>query len=101
MINVIASIHVKEGKLDNFVEIFKSNIPAVLNEKGCIEYFPTVDLPTGILPQELNKNTVTVLEKWDTLEDLKSHLSSPHMLEYRIKTEDLVETMSIKVLKEI
>ena len=50
MISVIASIHIKDGQLDEFIEIFKSNMPAVLGEKGCIEYLPTVDMPTGLPP---------------------------------------------------
>jgi len=100
MINVIASIQIKEGQLSEFIEIFKSNIPAVLKEKGCIEYFPTVDLPTGLPPQELNNNVVTIIEKWDSLEDLQAHLSSAHMLKYREQTKDLVEKMSVKVLRE-
>ena len=100
MINVIASIHIKEGKLSEFIEIFKSNISAVLEEKGCIEYIPTVDVPTGLPPQKLNDNVVTIIEKWETLEDLKTHLSAPHMLKYREKTKELVEKMSVKVLKE-
>jgi len=25
-------------------------------EKGCIEYVPTIDVPTGLPPQELNNN---------------------------------------------
>jgi len=100
MINVIASIHIKESKLEEFIDIFKSNIPSVLKEKGCIEYVPTVDVPTGLPPQELNSNVITIIEKWDSLEDLKVHLSAPHMLEYREQTKDLVEKMSVKVLKE-
>jgi len=54
MINVIASIQIKEGKLPEFIETFKSNVPSVLEEEGCIEYVPTIDLPTGFPPQELN-----------------------------------------------
>ena len=101
MINVIASIQLKEGQLSDFIEIFKSNIPKVLEEKGCIEYVPTVDVPTGLPPQELNPNGVTIIEKWNSLEDLTAHLSSPHMLSYREKTKTLVEKMSVKVLKEV
>ena len=101
MISVIASIYVKEGQLDKFIEIFKSNMPAVLEEKGCIEYIPTVDMPTGLPPQDLNKNVVTIIEKWSSIEDLNAHLSSPHMLEYKEKTNDLVESMTVKVLKEV
>jgi quinol monooxygenase YgiN len=100
MINVIASIHIKEGQLSEFIDIFKSNIPNVVKEKGCIEYIPTIDLATGLPPQELNSNVVTIIEKWDSLKDLQAHLSAPHMLEYRKQTKNLVEKMSVKVLKE-
>lgn len=101
MISVIASIHIKDGLLNEFIEIFKSNMPAVLKEEGCIEYIPTVDKPTGLPPQALNKNVVTILEKWDSVEALTAHLSSPHMLEYKEKTSDIVESMEIKVLEEV
>jgi len=100
MINVIASIHIKEGRLSEFIEIFKSNIPKVLEEKGCIEYVPTIDVPTGLPPQELNDNVVTIIEKWDSLEDLKVHLLAPHMLAYKEKVKDLVDKLSLKVLGE-
>ena len=47
MIHVIASIYVKKGRLAEFIKIFKSNIPNVFEEKGCLEYMPTIDVPTG------------------------------------------------------
>ncbi len=100
MINVIASIHIKEGQLSKFIEIFKSNVPNVIEEKGCIEYVPTVDVPTGLPPQELNSNVVTIIEKWDNLEDLQAHISAPHMLAYKEKVMNLIEKMSLKILKE-
>jgi quinol monooxygenase YgiN len=100
MINVIASIHIKEGRLSEFVEIFKSNIPNVLEEKGCIEYVPTIDVPTGLPSQELNNNVVTIIEKWGSLEELQAHLSTPHMLAYKEKVKDLVDNVSLKVLEE-
>jgi quinol monooxygenase YgiN len=100
MINVIASVHVKEGLLLDFIELFKSNVPNVLAEKGCIEYTPMIDIPTGLPTQELNNNVVTVIEKWDSLDDLQAHLSAPHMIEFRKKEKDLVDRVSLKVLKE-
>jgi len=100
MINVIATIQVKEGQVSKFIEIFKSNVPDVLKEQGCIAYAPTIDVPTGLPPQELNENAVTIIEQWASLEDLKAHLSAPHMLAYREKVKDLVKSMSVKVLKE-
>jgi quinol monooxygenase YgiN len=98
MVNVIASIHIKEGRLSEFIEIFKSNIPNVLEEEGCIEYVPTIDIPTGLPPQELNKNVITIIEKWRSLEDLQAHIAAPHMLAYKEKVKDLVEKLSLKVL---
>ncbi len=99
MINVLASIHIKEGRLPEFIDIFKSNIPNVLKEKGCIEYVPAIDLPTGLPPQELNDNIVTIIEKWESIEDLQAHLSAPHMVAYQENVKDLVEKLSLKVLK--
>jgi len=100
MINVIATVQVKEGQVSKFLEIFKSNVPEVRKEQGCIAYVPTIDVPTGLPPQELNENAVTIIEQWVSLEDLKAHLSAPHMLAYREKVKDLVESVSLKVLKE-
>lgn len=100
MIIVIALIQLKEGRLSEFLEIFKSNIPNVIEETGCMEYVPTIDVPSGLPGQTCNENVVTVIEKWNTLEDLKKHMSSPHMLAYRKKVRDHVEHVSLKILKE-
>jgi quinol monooxygenase YgiN len=100
MINVIASIHVKEGRVSEFIEIFKANVPKVLEEKGCVEYMPTIDAPTGLPPQELNNNVVTIIEKWGSLEDLQAHITAPHMLAYKEKVKDIVDKVSLKVLME-
>ncbi len=101
MIHVIASIQIKEGQVSNFLEIFKSNMPAVLKEKGCIEYVPTIDVPTDLPPQKKNDHVVTVIEKWNRLGDLTAHMSAPHMLAYKEKTKALVEKISVKILKQV
>ncbi len=100
MITVIASIHVKPGNIPQFIEIFKSNVPAVLAEDGCLEYYPTVDVKTGLPPQELNENVVTIIEKWGNTDALKNHLGSPHMMAYREQVKEIVEKLTVKVLKE-
>ncbi|MBF0244408.1 MAG: antibiotic biosynthesis monooxygenase [Planctomycetes bacterium] len=99
MIHVVASISVKDGRREEFLSIFKANIPRVLEERGCIEYLPAVDTPTGLAVQELNDSGVTILEKWESMDDLRAHLSAPHMLEYRERVKDLVLKVSLKVLK--
>ena len=100
MIHVIASVHVKPGKRAEFLEIFNANLPDVRAEKGCIEYFPAVDAAADIPPQVRNEDEVTILERWESVEALLAHLGSPHMLAYREKVADVVESVSIKVLRE-
>jgi len=100
MITVIASIHIKKDRRSEFIDIFKSNVPHVLEERGCIEYVPTLDVPTELPPQELNRNVVTIIEKWESLKDLRAHLSAPHMLAYQEKVKDLVENVSLKILEQ-
>lgn len=101
MINVVASIHVKAGKRSEYLAILKANMLVVRKERGCIEYVPTIDVDTKLPPQVLDKNCVTLLEKWESLEALHAHLGSPHMLDYREKVNDLVEGVTLKVLQEV
>ena len=100
MIVVVASITIKAGTRADYLKIFKANVPLVREEKGCIEYFPTVDIETGLPPQVMNENIVTIIERWEDVQALRDHLAAPHMTAYREKTKDMVEDVSIKVLQE-
>lgn len=100
MIIVLASISVKPEKKKEFIDIFKANVPAVKAENGCIEYSPTIDIDTGLPPQVLDENVVTIVEKWESPEALQAHLSAPHMLQYKEDVKDMVTDVSLKVLQE-
>jgi len=100
MIHVIASICIKQGRLTDYLAVLKALMPAVRKEKGCIEYMPAVDIDAKLPVQVLDKNVVTILEKWEGLEELNAHLESPHMRDYREKVKNLVESVSVKVLRE-
>jgi quinol monooxygenase YgiN len=100
MIHVLASSRIKEGHRAEFIEIFKANVPNVLQEKGCLGYVPAVDLPTGKPTQELDGNSVTIIEKWESLEALQNHLLAPHMSVYREKVKNMVESQSLRILQE-
>jgi quinol monooxygenase YgiN len=100
MINVIASVRVKAGRVSDFLEIFKDNMVKVRKERGCIEYFPAVDIHSELPPQILEENVVTIIEKWESMEALRAHLESPHMMVYMEKVKDVVEDVRLKILKE-
>ena len=44
---------------------------------------------------------VTILERWASLDALKAHSVAPQMLAYREQVEDLVEGVSLKVLRKV
>ena len=100
MIHVLASITVQASERDDFLKIFKANVPEVLEEEGCVEYSATVDFPTEVPIQEINENVVTVIEKWETFPHLQAHFTAPHMLEYKAKVEGMVEDVSLKILED-
>lgn len=95
---MIAAIRIKDGRVREFVEIFKANVPNVLKEDGCLAYEPTMDVVTGLPPQEMDADTVTIVEKWQSLEHLKAHLTVPHMVAYQQQVKEMVEKVSLKVL---
>ena len=101
MIHVLASISVTADGRDSFKEIFTANVPAVIEEDGCIEYRLTADVDAGLDPQVLDPNLFTVIEKWESLDHLKAHLKAPHMLAYRQKVASLVVGVTLKVLEDV
>ncbi|MDB4481089.1 antibiotic biosynthesis monooxygenase [bacterium] len=101
MITVVASIELKPKGKAQFLKHFLEIVPAVHQEKGCVEYYPAVDVDSGIASQAKNENSVTILEKWDSLETLRDHLVAPHMNEYRDKIQDLVISVTLKILHPV
>ena len=99
MIHVIASIRVRGGQRSAFLEIFKANVPNVREEKGCIAYFPTVDIDADLAPQSLDETIVTIIETWENVAALRDHLNAPHMLSYKEKVKDTKCNIRIKQLR--
>ena len=99
MISVIATIHVRDGHLAAFMDRLKANVPHVLNEPGCIEYQPAIDLPTDLPSQACDAQVVTIIEKWRCLNDLNTHMAAPHMLAYREAVKPYVDKVSLKILQ--
>ncbi len=100
MINVLATIKLKPGVRAEFLKHFNDNVPAVLAEDGCHEYFPAIDLDSGLDVQTLDADAVTVIEKWESVDALHAHLAAPHMAVYKEKVKDMVVSVSLKVLEK-
>ncbi len=99
MIHVLAKIQLASDKRDEFLMEFHKLVPLVHAETGCVEYGPAVDATTDIAAQEsLGADTVMIVEKWESLEVLKSHLQAEHMLAYRQRVQNLVQGSTLHIL---
>ena len=99
MIHVIAVITAKPGGREEILRHFRANVPAVLAEKGCIEYGAAVDANSGLAIQtKWGADTFLVVEKWESVEALKAHAAAPHMAAYGAKTKELIASRVIHVL---
>ena len=100
MIYVVATVELKPGTPAAYLRDFAGLVPKVRAEEGCIEYGPAIDVHTGIAAQmPFRANTVTIMEKWESLAHLKEHLAQPHMAEYRRRVKDYVAGSSLQILE--
>ena len=101
MIYGVVSVRVKPGKLQEYLALFKSIAGKVREEKGCVQYVSAMDFEIGAPNQSLDKNMVTILEKWESLDALQKHLAMPYMGDFFKKEGDYVESAVLKMLQEV
>lgn len=86
---VLANLEPKEGCQDSIIEISKELIEESLLEDGNISYQ---------LLKPIEKDSLTFVEKWESLEALKKHMASPHFLNFNEESEEFVEKMEIQII---
>jgi quinol monooxygenase YgiN len=90
---------VKEGKMEEYLALSKKLRAFVMNEQGCVEYTFCTEFKSIIGQQEkVNKNRVTIIEKWETKKDLAAHSQSAHMKEIGPKLSALRESVTSRVM---
>ena len=71
MIKVVAENYIKEGCLEQFLELTKVIVEkTVALDKGCISY--------SLCQDKANPLHCSMLEEWETQEDLDAHMESEH-----------------------
>jgi len=102
MIYVIAHVGTKTGKREAVLREFAMIVPLVRAEKGCIEYVPVVDAEgAGAITTPLGPDAFAVVEKWETMEDLRAHAAAPHMAAYGAKVRDWIASRAVHVLGSV
>ena len=99
MIYVVASLELNPGKRADFLIEFGKIAAQVRAESGCIEYVATLDAATGLASQHnTGPDRVTIMEKWESTDALRTHDQAPHMLAFRLRVKDLVRGRKIRML---
>ena len=99
MIHVIAVITTQPGKRAAVLKEFRANVPAVHEERGCIEYTPVTDAEGGPASQaRFGEDTFVVVEKWESMEALAAHAASPHMKAYGERVAGMIAKRVVHVL---
>lgn len=99
-VHVLAVITTKPGKRDEVLKLFRANVPAVLEEDGCIEYGATIDCADAGFAAKYGDDTFVVVEKWASMAALGSHAASPHMKAYGASTKEMLADRVIHVMSD-
>ncbi|MGZ0189460.1 MAG: putative quinol monooxygenase [Alphaproteobacteria bacterium] len=99
-VHVLAIITTQPGKRSEVLDLFRANVPAVLEEDGCIEYGATVDCADAGFATKFGDDTFVVVEKWASLKHLGAHAASAHMKAYGAKTKDMLADRVIHVVSD-
>ena len=101
MIHVVARFKLKRGMAPLFLREFRDLAILVRQEAGCVDYFPGQDVRMGLESQNLDPDSVTVLEKWTSRRALESHLRAGHMRGFQERIRDIVVDASLTIVEEV
>jgi quinol monooxygenase YgiN len=102
MVHVIAINKARPGMRARVLQFLRANKPAVLAERGCVEYFVTVDARDAPgLQAPLGDDGFVVFERWADMDAFHAHANAPHVLTYRDNVRDLIAEKAVHVLNAL
>ena len=102
MIHVVAIITALHGQRDAVLAEFRSIMPLVRQERGCIQYSPVVDVadsPEAIA--RIGPDAFMVIEQWADRAAVDAHAASAHMAAYAGRVKGLLASRVIYALQEV
>jgi quinol monooxygenase YgiN len=101
VLHVVVTMMVKEGRMEEFQGLCRELRPKVLAEPGCLAYDYTRDLAGPFGGRGLEPNRVTLLERWESLEALKVHLTAKHLKETGARMAELRASVEVRCTEPI
>ena len=94
MLGLIAKLKIKEGKMEEALELFKGLVKDVKTEEGTLSY--TVNKDTA------NPNVIVVVERYRDADALTVHSSTPHFAAFSKQIGGLLDGgMEMSILEEV
>jgi quinol monooxygenase YgiN len=97
MIHIVAVLTAKMGHRAALLAAFKSIVPRVHEEPGCIEYQAVIDLDTS--PAKFGADAIVVIEKWEDQAALDAHNDGAALHEFREAAKHIMAQADIYLLQ--
>jgi quinol monooxygenase YgiN len=102
MIYVVVTMTIEDGRMDEFLALCGQLRPLVLAERGCIGYDYAREKDSLLAIQEaVDRNRITLVERWESPEALAAHGASPHMKAFGPKLAALRAKVSARVAETV
>jgi len=101
MLHVIVTMRIKEGLMQPFLAACAELRPQVLQEPGCHAYEYTRDAVSPLGKDPLQEDRVTLLERWESFDALKTHLETPHMKAAGATMKGMRASVEVRVTESI
>jgi quinol monooxygenase YgiN len=98
MIHIVAVLTAKMGHRAALLAAFKSIVPAVHEEPGCIEYQAVVDLDSS--PAKFGADAMVVIEKWQDQAALDAHNEGEALKGFLEKTKHVLAQAEVYLLQD-
>lgn len=101
MLTIIAEIYAQPNghHKEQIIQAFKKITPTVLQEQGCHGYQLLIDANVDVNYQTRDTDLIVMLEKWESIEHLNTHLQTAHMQAYQLEVKDHVAEIKIRILE--
>ena len=90
-IHLFVSVDIQPGKYDEFLEKLTTHIENIRREEGCLEI--------NIFTEGDNRDQLHLWEVWSSEETWHAHMENENSAQWRIASQNLVSSETIKVLR--
>lgn len=99
MIHVIAIFTTKPGLRAKVLAEIEAITNLVRAENGCLEYQTTIDsAESGDSHSKFGADTFVVVEKWSSMDALRTHANAAHMAAYGARVKGMMAARIVHVL---